>query len=429
MHLEVGYIGKKIANEYQSTNLDNVPINTTLGGQSFANAFGQLYSQLIFNGIPAANVAPQPFFERVLGGGGSAFCKGYASCTAAVAANYGTGTTSLVRQTAVSDLWNKMAAQSSWILPQTTYGQPYQGGAPQATSINSINSLGWGNYNAVFVTLRTNAWHGLTLNSNFTWGRALGTGVVTQASSSFTQQNAFNLAANYGVQPFDIKFIYNQNMYYEVPFFKGQRGVVGRILGGWTISPLFTAQSGNGTAVGYSEGSCSGCEAFGEVTTPGTSAVGSITEEAVGLSPYTGGGSAHYNVGGGPGNNLVFGSSAVGNKTSNGVLFGLNRFADPAAVYSQFRPCVLGLDTSCGGYYNLRGLPQWNVDVQVVKDLAIYKERMGAQFFFTFTNVLNHFQPGSASLTLTSPTSFGQITGAAGGTGPRSMEFGLRIHF
>ena len=62
-------------------------------------------------------------------------------------------------------------------------------------------------------------------------------------------------------------------MYYDVPFFKRQQGVLGHLLGGWTISPLFTAQSGNPTAVGYSEGSCSGCEAFGEVTTPGTSAV------------------------------------------------------------------------------------------------------------------------------------------------------------
>ena len=57
----------------------------TLGGQSFANAFGQLYEQLIFNGVPAANVTAQPFFENALGGASSAFCKGYSSCTAAVA--------------------------------------------------------------------------------------------------------------------------------------------------------------------------------------------------------------------------------------------------------------------------------------------------------------------------------------------------------
>jgi len=423
MHLEVGYIGKKIANEYMSTNLDSVPIYETLGGQSFANAYAQLYEQLIFNGMPAASVTAQPFFETALGGAGSAFCKGYSSCTAGVAANYA----SLIKETAVSDLWNKMDAQSSWILPRSTYGQAFNSGAGQATSIDMINSLGWGNYNAAFVTLRTNTWHGLTATSNLTWGRAMGTGTVVQASSSFTQLNAFDLGANYGPQPYDIKFIYNMNMYYEVPFYKGQHGVIGHVLGGWTISPLFTAQSGGPTAISYSEGNCTACEAFGEVTTPGTSAVSSIAEDSVGLSPYTGGNSAHYGVAGGTGTNLIFGTNSVGTKLSNNELFGINQFANPAQVYSEFRPCVLGLDTSCGGYDNLRGLPTWNLDAQVVKDLGLYKERVGAQFFFTFTNILNHFQPGGASLSLTTPNSFGQITSQ--GNSPRSMEFGLRIHF
>jgi hypothetical protein len=85
----------------------------------------------------------------------------------------------------------------------------------------------------------------------------------------------FNIGANYGPQYYDYKFLYNLNMYYEVPVYKTQQGVLGHILGGWTISPLFTTQSGGVTAVGYSEGSCTACEAFGEVTTPGTSAVSS----------------------------------------------------------------------------------------------------------------------------------------------------------
>jgi len=72
-------------------------------------------------------------------------------------------------------------------------------------------------------------------------------------------------------------------------------------------------------------------------------------------------------------------------------------------------------------------LPTWNLDAQVVKDLGLYKERVGAQFFFTFTNVLNHFQPSTGGGSLTSPTSFGQITGQS--NSPRSMEFGLRVHF
>jgi hypothetical protein len=96
-------------------------------------------------------------------------------------------------------------------------------------------------------------------------------------------------------------------------------------------------------------------------------------------------------------------------------------------VYGEFRPCVLGFDSSCGGAGNLRGLPTWNLDATVVKDLGLYKERVSATLFFEFTNILNHFQPSGPSLSLTSPTSFGQITGQS--NNPRSMEFGLRIRF
>jgi hypothetical protein len=140
--------------------------------------------------------------------------------------------------------------------------------------------------------------------------------------------------------------------------------------------------------------------------------------------------SANYGIAGGNGTNVVFGTNAVGTKpisSTNPALYGINQFSNPAQIYSEFRPCVLGLDTSCSKYDGPRGLPTWNLDVSVVKDIGIYRERVGATFFFTFANVLNHFQPGNGGLSLTTPTSFGQITSQA--NNPRSMEFGLRIHF
>ncbi len=50
VHMEIGYIGKIIKNEYQELNLDSIPTMETLGGQPFSNAFAQLYEQLFFNG-------------------------------------------------------------------------------------------------------------------------------------------------------------------------------------------------------------------------------------------------------------------------------------------------------------------------------------------------------------------------------------------
>jgi hypothetical protein len=422
MSLEVGYIGKIIKNEYMLLNLDAVPYMTTLGGQSFAQAYGQMYQQMVFSGVNPLNVTTQPFIESALGGSNAAYCQGFASCTAALASK----NSSLIRNTAVSDLWNAMGKIPSWVLGRTTLNQPVAGGTVgQATSVGINTSLGWGNYNALFSSLRTNNWHGLTTIANFTWGRALGTGQLLQLNSSTTALTPYDIGANYGVQPFDYKFLFNYSMYYQPPIFRGQRGVLGHILGGWTFSPLFTAQSGGGIAPSYSTGSCTGCQAFGEVTTPGVSAVGSVADNAVGYKPYTGTNSVKYNQYGDTGTNIWQGTQSVGTKTSG--TYGLNMFSDPGAVYSEFRPCVLGYDTSCGGYYNLRGLPTWNLDVSVVKDIGIVKERVGATFFVQITNVLNHFQPNNPSLSLTSPTTFGQITGQS--NTPRNMEFGLRIRF
>jgi hypothetical protein len=426
VQLEVGYIGKIIRNEYMELNLDAVPYMTTLGGQSFSSAYAQLYQQMFFNGVNPANVTAQPFFENALGGANSAFCKGYASCSVAVATNYG----SLIKETAVSDLWNKLNSANGWTLGRTVFSQPVAGGTVgQATSMSMNTSLGWGNYNGVFTTLRTNDWHGLTTISNFTWSRALGTATALQLNSSATPLSPFNLGSDYGTQPFDIKLVYNFSAYYNPPWFRAQRGVLGHLLGGWTIAPLFTAQSGSPITLSYSEGSCTGCEAFGEVTTPGTSALSGTGENAVGYMPYTGGTTAHYGVNGASGNNVIFGTNSVGTTVSKPYL---QMFTNPAAVYSEFRPCVLGYDSSCGGpgYYNggtMRGLPTWNLDTTVVKDLAVYRERLGATLFFTFTNILNHFQPGNPSLSLTSPGTFGQITSQA--NNPRSIEFGLRLRF
>jgi hypothetical protein len=251
-----------------------------------------------------------------------------------------------------------------------------------------------------------------------------------QATSSNTPISPYDIGAQYGEQGYDIKFIYNISMYYTIPYFKGQKGVLGHILGGWTVAPIFTAQSGSPSAVNYSEGNCTECEAFGEVTTPGTSGVGPDTaESAVGLLPYTGNVQARYNqfFTGTNGNNLIWGPASVGTKTvsSTNPGYGLNEFANPAQVYAEFRPCVLGYDSSCNNSYGIRGFPTWNVDTSVTKELGIYKERVTAKLYILATNTLNHFQPSFSAPNMSSTTGFGQITGQS--NTPRNMEFGIRI--
>ena len=66
-------------------NLDAVPYMTTLGGQTFAQAFGQMYQQMVFNGVQPAQRHCPAVHRNALGGADPLTAQGFASCTAALA--------------------------------------------------------------------------------------------------------------------------------------------------------------------------------------------------------------------------------------------------------------------------------------------------------------------------------------------------------
>ena len=82
------------------------------------------------------------------------------------------------------------------------------------------------------------------MQQNFTYSKALGTGAFVQATSEYTPNDPFNLSNMYGVQNFDRKFVYNVYAMIDDPWYKGQQGFIGRLAGGWSISPVFAAGSG-----------------------------------------------------------------------------------------------------------------------------------------------------------------------------------------
>ena len=65
-----------------------------------------------------------------------------------------------------------------------------------------------------------------------------------KATSSFTPDDPFDLQRQYGYQTYNRKFVYNFFFVYQPLFFKGQAGFLGRALGGWTLSSVFSAGSG-----------------------------------------------------------------------------------------------------------------------------------------------------------------------------------------
>jgi len=288
-------------------------------------------------------------------------------------------------------------------------------GAAQATSIQMSGSFGRGNYNAAIVSFTQRNWKGLTLNTNFTWSRSMGTQFFAQANNGINPNNGYDFKnwGSYGPQPYDLRFVYNVQGLYELPFLKSQHGLLGRVAGGWSVAPFFRIQSGYPLYV-YTDGSCSD-QSWGQ----GNCTSGNIATNAVLLSAYTGGSSRHLGVAG---------SGGVGSGN------GMNLFANPQAVYDQFRPFILGLDgPSGGGGGPLRGLSRWSFDSTLSKDIK-FTERFGAMFVATLSNVFNHPIFHDPYLDLSDPKDFGVISGKAFGAAtqinsPRQIEFGLRVHF
>ncbi len=337
--LEVGYIGRRITHEYQPININAVPYMMTKGGQKFSAAYAAVETALgcaqSFNACGAAipgtkaaaiayanTFAAQPFFETALANTG--YCSGFASCTAAVVFNEGFGTGNLLTQS-VWSLWSDLD-NGGFNFPRSMLNTPLNcptgaeiGCNGQLSSGVGVNaSVGYGNYNAGFVSLKVNNWRGVTLQQNFTYSKALGTGAFVQATSEYTPNDAFDLHNMYGLQNFDRKFVYNIYALYEPPFYKGQQGLLGHVLGGWSFSPVFAAGSGaplycNTNTDAQSFGSGDGSNFFNN-------------EQCIFTKTYTGGNSIHNTAG------------------------ALNIFADPAAVFASTRNPILGLDTGTGGY-------------------------------------------------------------------------------
>lgn len=434
---EAGYIGRSITNMGQYYSLTTVPYMMTRGGQTFANAWSQVMIATNYGTNTAADAAPpvQPFFEDALGGPASKYCTGFSSCTAAFVFNNsdllaGRPKSGLMSFSDPFDAWAGVSNAGAWVFGRSftsdpvaatatgcTTATPGLGCNGQTPSILTTVSNGFGNYNSGYLQLTFQNYHGLTMKTNFSYSNTLGTGNVVQATSSFSTVDNFNIQNNYGPQSYNEKFVFNLFMNYVPPYFSSQQGIVGHLLGGWSFSPLFVWGSGFPIEVGTRNGDCG---TLGECNTAfvGAQENGVITQNLhYNATEKRAGGAAATNICGsaGPGYN-VFSNPAATCPTNRGIL------GDPV------RDPILGLDGQIGGGGPVTGLPFWNLDFGVTKNIKIM-ERLSSSLFFDWTNVLNHMQPNDPTLNISSRGTWGVLGGGGNlqGNTPRQLQLGLSI--
>jgi Carboxypeptidase regulatory-like domain/TonB-dependent Receptor Plug Domain len=113
--------------------------------------------------------------------------------------------------------------------------RPYRGYG----DITGIQYVANSNYNGMQVSLHRHVGR-LSVDLAYTWSHSLDDS-SDYADSSFV--NSYNYKLNYGSSAFDQRQILNLGYVYDLPIFMGS-GLAHKILGGWQVSGIFTAQSG-----------------------------------------------------------------------------------------------------------------------------------------------------------------------------------------
>jgi hypothetical protein len=253
---------------------------------------------------------------------------------------------------------------------------------PQWGVLGSWKPIGYSRYNGVSGSLRNSNWHGLTLQSSFTFAKNLASAVLGTS----------DLGNNHGGYPYiwegpaelTPRLRSVTSFAYDLPFGKGRRyatgGVAGAVAGGWTVAGIADFTTG----------------AWRRVTTNDVSGTG------YGIMP-----------------NRICDPRDVPGGRNRLQWFNTGCFENPAFGTWGNSPI---------GVFEDPGINNWNLSAQ--KDIPINFPNEAARITFRtdFFNAFNHTQWGSAS---NSTLQSGNVnSGRIGSTrAPRQIQFSLTFQF
>jgi len=139
------------------------------------------------------------------------------------------------------------------VAPCTTAGAPGLSGGREDCNFRNVRNRensAWSRYNGLQTEIRVQTWHGLTGAGSFTWSKTL------DNSSEIFSTSAGGTTVAGAQNPFDISrgekalsgldFPKTASLYliYELPFYKGQHGFLGKLLGGYQTNATWRFSSG-----------------------------------------------------------------------------------------------------------------------------------------------------------------------------------------
>jgi hypothetical protein len=117
---------------------------------------------------------------------------------------------------------------------------------PSMSGFPSVTWDGWEKYNALALTFTQHVWRGFTVNSTYTWSKALDDASNPGADNAGPNfpQDPTNLAAEKGLSDFDHRHRFVSNFLYQIPLLRNSQGWIHTAFSGWEVGGIWTLQSG-----------------------------------------------------------------------------------------------------------------------------------------------------------------------------------------
>ncbi len=280
-------------------------------------------------------------------------------------------------------------------------------------SVDSLRPIFSSNYNSLQVKF-TKKFSGKTyIDANYTWSRDL---TNAQADYSGFAQDIYHLNNEYGRAADDRNNVLTMDAVYELPWYKDQKNLLGRVVGGWEVSGIFAVNSGLPLTVSASQATTTNYNLPAGTTSVfnGRTNTGYVTDNA-GLSVF-GNTSAglRLNQLGDPNNGY---GTPIHNKGYNALWFYTGAFAAaPPSQTSQAPTAKRG--TIQGPGFN-------RLDLAIHRNFRIY-DRLNFQLRMEAFNALNHTNVQTIAVASGGGSTFGEVTGYRDA---RIVQFAGRLTF
>jgi hypothetical protein len=289
-------------------------------------------------------------------------------------------------------------------LTSPTATAPYANIVGQNGQVEETQTESASGYNALQAVFRQRLTAGLELTANYTYSHSLTNdigfeGVSNNYSNQFFEQDAYNMAAEWGPAGMDTRHNISVTGVYEIPFGRGKtfgaksNALVDGVLGGWKLSGSQVYYSGFPVTVSSPANYSSLVNAFAGSARPNQLRNLNMVNRSV---------NAYWGT-------EVQGSSCGPNQDDGNCVYA----QQPDNAFGSVRPGTL------------RGPSFQNIDMALAKTLKVWHEQhldFRCDMFNTF-NIADYASPDSGM----TDGNFGQITGTVNGN--RSAQLSLKYAF